>query len=118
MDQFSHTEDLTTTQAIRQAVMKDAMLSMVANNVIIVANRGRVTLIGLVRSLEQKMKIEALAKSVAGNENVHIQIHVQEATDTAEEKVREQRNRGEDVFQKFVDRAAVTRKRAGVEVRE
>lgn len=118
MEQFKKSEDLKTTQTIRRALMKDATLSMWAHKVLIVTNRGRVSLIGLVRSLEQKMKIEAIAKSVAGNEQVHSQIHVEEEKDPAEANARDQRNRGTDVFKKLSDRASETRARADIKVRE
>ncbi len=75
----------------------------------IATDGGRVSLIGLVRSPEQKMKIEAIAKSVAGKDKVHSLIHMAEAKDPAEANARDQQNRGRDVFEKFNDRASETK---------
>ena len=118
MEQFKKSEDLKTTQTIRQAIMKEATLSLWASNILIATYGGHVSLIGLVRSLEQKMRTEAIAKSVAGEDKVHSQIHMAEAKDPAEANARDQQNRGRDVFQKFNDRASETRARPHIEVRE
>jgi hyperosmotically inducible periplasmic protein len=79
-DQSNSPEDLKITQAIRQGVVKDESLSMTAKNVKIITADGMVTLRGPVNTTEEKMKIESLAKSVAGNSKVQNQLEVKAAT--------------------------------------
>lgn len=79
-DQSNSPEDLKITQAIRQGVVKDESLSMTAKNVKIITDGGMVTLRGPVNTTEEKMKIESLAKSVAGNSKVENQLEVKAAT--------------------------------------
>ena len=79
-DQSNTPEDLKITQAIRQAVVKDESLTMTAKNVKIITAGGQVTLRGPVNSAEEKMKIEKLAKSAAGEAKVDNQLEVK-ATD-------------------------------------
>lgn len=52
--------------AVRRSVVKDKSLSISAHNVKILAANGVVTLRGPVTSAEEKTKVEALAKQVAG----------------------------------------------------
>lgn len=78
-DQSNTPEDLKITQAIRQAVVKDDSLTMTAKNVKIITAGGRVTLRGPVKSAEEKMKIEALAKAAAGETKVDNQLEVKAA---------------------------------------
>ncbi len=76
VDQSNSPEDLKITQAIRQAVVKDEALTMTAKNVKIITADGQVTLRGPVKSAEEKMKIEQLAKSAAGAAKIDNQIEV------------------------------------------
>jgi osmotically-inducible protein OsmY len=78
-DQSHSPEDLKITQSIRQAVVKDGSLTMTAKNVKIITAGGVVTLRGPVNTPEEKTKIEALAKSAAGNAKVENQIEVKAA---------------------------------------
>lgn len=78
-DQSNTPEDLKITQAIRQAVVKDAALTMTAKNVKIITAGGQVTLRGPVNTAEEKMKIEQLAKTAAGAANVDNQLEVKAA---------------------------------------
>lgn len=78
-DQSNSPEDLKITQAIRRAVVKDKSLTMTAKNVKIITAGGQVTLRGPVNSAEEKMKIETLAKSAAGNAKVDNQLEVKAA---------------------------------------
>jgi len=75
-DQSNTPEDLKITQSIRQAVVKDDSLTMTAKNVKIITAGGMVTLRGPVKSAEEKMKIETLAKAVAGDAKVDNQLEV------------------------------------------
>lgn len=78
-DQSNAPEDLKTTQAIRQALMKDEALSMTAKNIKIITSGGHVTLRGPVKSAEEKTKIDKLAKSAAGHAKIENQLEVKAA---------------------------------------
>lgn len=78
-DQSNTPEDLKITQSIRQAVVKDESLTMTAKNVKIITAGGMVTLRGPVKTAEEKMKIETLAKAVAGDTKVDNQLEVKAA---------------------------------------
>lgn len=75
-DQSNSPEDLKITQNIRQAVVKDSSLTMTAKNVKIITAGGMVTLRGPVNSVEEKAKIETLAKAAAGDTKVDNQLEV------------------------------------------
>src|SRR5258708_31398773 len=64
-DQSNSSADSKTTQAIRQALMKDGELSMTAKNIKVITANGYVTLRGPVKSAQEKAKIDQLAKSAA-----------------------------------------------------
>ena len=68
--------DRATTQKIRRAVMADKSLSTYAHNVKIVAQDGKVTLRGPVRSDDEKRSVEAKAAAVVGEGNVTSQIEI------------------------------------------
>jgi hyperosmotically inducible protein len=75
-DQSNSSADLKTTQAIRQALMKDRGLSMTAKNIKIITASGQVTLRGPVKTAEEKARIDQLAKSAAGGAKVDNQLEV------------------------------------------
>jgi hyperosmotically inducible periplasmic protein len=75
-DQSNSSADLKTTQAIRQALMKDAELSTTAKNIKVIAAHGQVTLRGPVKTAQEKAKIDQLAKSAAGGAKVDNQLDV------------------------------------------
>jgi osmotically-inducible protein OsmY len=58
--------DRAITQKIRKAVMNDKSLSSYAHNIKIIAQDGKVTLRGPVRSEDEKTNLDAKAASVAG----------------------------------------------------
>jgi hyperosmotically inducible periplasmic protein len=62
--------DLELTRQIRRSIVQDASLSTYAHNVKIIAQDGKVTLKGPVRSEDEKQAIEAKATEVAGKDNV------------------------------------------------
>jgi osmotically-inducible protein OsmY len=62
--------DRGLAQSIRKKIIADKGLSTYAHNVKIVAINGQVTLNGVVRSDDEKMKVESLAEGVAGKRNV------------------------------------------------
>jgi hyperosmotically inducible periplasmic protein len=75
-DQSNSSADLKTTQAIRQALMKDSELSTTAKNIKIITNNGQVTLRGPVKNAQEKAKIDQLAKSAAGGAKIDDQLDV------------------------------------------
>ena len=75
-DQSNSSADLKTTQAIRQALMKDGELSTTAKNIKIITDNGQVTLRGPVKNSQEKAKIDQLAKSAAGGAKLDDQLDV------------------------------------------
>jgi len=75
-DQSNSPADLKTTQAIRQALMKDGELSMTAKNIKVITANGHVTLRGPVKTAQEKTKIDQLAKSAAGGAQIDNQLDV------------------------------------------
>ena len=75
-DQSNSSADLKTTQAIRQALMKDSELSMTAKNIKVITTNGHVTLRGPVKTSEEKAKVDQLAKSAAGGAQIEDQLEV------------------------------------------
>jgi hyperosmotically inducible periplasmic protein len=75
-DQSNSSADLKTTQAIRQALMKDPALSATAKNIKVITANGHVTLRGPVRTAQEKAKIDQLAKSAAGGAQIEDQLEV------------------------------------------
>jgi hyperosmotically inducible protein len=73
-DQSNSSADLKTTQAIRQALMKDGELSTTAKNIKVITANGHVTLRGPVQSAQEKAKIDQLAKSAAGGAKIDNQL--------------------------------------------
>jgi len=55
-DQSNSSADSKTTQAIRQALMKDGELSMTAKNIKVITANGHVTLRGPVKTAQKKQK--------------------------------------------------------------
>lgn len=76
IDQGNDEADLETTQKIRKAVVGDDSLSFTAKNVKIITLNGKVTLRGPVKSAEEREKIAAFARKVAGAANVDNQLEV------------------------------------------
>lgn len=71
--------DREIMQKIRKALIDDKALSTYAHNVKIIAQNGKVTLKGPVRSAEEKETVEKTAKDVAGGENVTSELTVKAA---------------------------------------
>jgi len=74
--QSNSKDDLTLTQKVRQAVMKDGSLSMNAKNVKIIAQDGKITLKGPVESQQEKDTIGTEAGKIAGKDKVDNQLEV------------------------------------------
>jgi len=64
------TSDRELMSKIRRSIVDDKSLSQYAKNVKVIAQKGKVTLRGPVRSQEEKDAIESKAAAVAGKENV------------------------------------------------
>jgi len=75
-DQSNSSADLKTTQAIRQALMKDGELSTTAKNIKVITANGHVTLRGPVKTAQEKAKVDQLAKSAAGGAEIDNQLDV------------------------------------------
>jgi hyperosmotically inducible periplasmic protein len=75
-DQSNSSADLKTTQAIRQALMKDSELSTTATNIKLITNNGQVTLRGPVKNAQEKAKIDKLARSAADGAKIDDQLDV------------------------------------------
>ena len=68
--QNNNTADLEMAKNVRRALIKDKSLSTYAHNVKVIAQNGKVTLRGPVRSEDEKQAIAAKAAEVAGPDNV------------------------------------------------
>jgi len=77
-DQSNEKTDLETTANVRKAIMADKDLSMDAHNIKIVTRNGTVTLMGPVRSEDEKQKIEADVASVVFHDNLVDQLTVKQ----------------------------------------
>ena len=75
-DQSNAKSDVDITASIRKAVVGDSSLSTTAKNVKIITIKGKVTLRGPVKSDDERSKIEAAAKRVAGDAQVDNQLEV------------------------------------------
>ena len=74
--QKDNPRDRDLTQQIRRALMQDKTLSTYAHNVKVVAQGGRVTLKGPVRSDDERKAVEAKAVAVAGADQVTNQLSI------------------------------------------
>ncbi len=68
--------DLQLTAQIRQAIVKDKSLSIMAHNIKIISDNGAVTLRGPVKTDEEKATIAAKAQSIAGADKVDDRLEV------------------------------------------
>src|SRR6185503_6529922 len=75
-DQSNSSADLKTTQAIRQALMKDSELSTTAKNIKVITANGQVTLRGPVNNAQEKAKIDQIAKSAGSGAKIVDQLDV------------------------------------------
>jgi len=74
-----NTSDREIMQKIRKSLMDDKTLSTYAHNVKVIAEHGKVTLKGPVRSAEEKQSIEQKATDVAGAGNVTNELSIKPA---------------------------------------
>ena len=78
-DQSNSSADLKITQAIRQALVKDGDLSTTAKNIKVITENGHVTLRGPVKNVQEKAKVDQVAKSAAGGAHIVDQLDVNES---------------------------------------
>jgi osmotically-inducible protein OsmY len=74
--QKENSSDRELAQKIRQSFVHDKSLSTYAHNVKVIAEDGKVTLKGPVRSEEEKNALAAKAADIAGSSNVENQLNV------------------------------------------
>ena len=72
----NNTPDREIMQKIRKSLMEDKSLSTYAHNVKIIAQNGKVTLKGPVRSETEKQTVEEKATAIAGSGNVTDEISI------------------------------------------
>ncbi len=77
LDQNENQADVDITAKIRSQIT-DTEMSIAARNVEIVTRNGQVTLSGEVPNQEEKNRIEEIAVSIAGEENVTNQLEIEE----------------------------------------
>jgi hyperosmotically inducible periplasmic protein len=77
LDQTENKVDIGITADIRKRVV-DTKMSVNAQNVKIIAQDGKVTLRGPVKTEDEKKQIEVIARSVAGENNVDSQLEVEQ----------------------------------------
>jgi hyperosmotically inducible periplasmic protein len=78
-DQSNSSADLKITQAIRQALIKDGELSTTAKNIKVITANGQVTLRGPVKTVEEKAKVDQIARSAAGGAQIDNQLDVKKS---------------------------------------
>ena len=78
-DQSNSSDDVKVTAAIRRALVKDNSLSMMAKNVKVINANGVVTLRGPVKSADEKMTIEKLARAAAPQAKIDNQLEIKES---------------------------------------
>jgi hyperosmotically inducible periplasmic protein len=78
-DQSNSSADLKITQAIRQALMRDGELFTTAKNIKVITENGQVTLRGPVKNIQEKARVNQLAKSAADGAHIVDQLDVNES---------------------------------------
>lgn len=77
-DQSNVQSDRETTAKVRKAIIADKDLSMYAHNIKIITRNGTVTLMGPVKSDDEKQKIETDVASVVSHDNLVDQLTVKQ----------------------------------------
>ncbi len=75
----NNASDRELMQKVRKALMADKSLSSYAHNVKVIAQNGKITLKGPVRSEDEKKAVEQKATEVAGSGNVTSEITIKAA---------------------------------------
>jgi hyperosmotically inducible periplasmic protein len=74
--QQNNRSDLEITKEIRRSLTQDKSLSTYAHNVKVIAQNGKVTLKGPVRSADEKSAVVAKAAQIAGDANINDEMTV------------------------------------------
>lgn len=75
-DQGRSKQDIEMTRVIRQKVVAESDFSTSAKNIKIITNAGGVTLKGPVKTQMEKVRIDEIAKSIAGKNRVNNELEV------------------------------------------
>jgi hypothetical protein len=76
MNQGSSEADTRETANIRKAIMADPMLSVDAQNIKIITNKGLVTLRGVVDSPDERRRVNQIVQKASGTDVFDDQLHV------------------------------------------
>lgn len=75
-DQFNTPEDRNLLATIRRAVVQDKSLSVMAHNIKIMVDTGKVTLRGPVKTADEKLKVEKVVQAVKGVSSINNSLDV------------------------------------------
>lgn len=75
-DQFNTPEDRNLLATIRRAVVQDKSLSVMAHNIKIMVDAGKVTLRGPVKTADEKLKVEKVVQAVKGVSSINNSLDV------------------------------------------
>ncbi|MFZ6656451.1 BON domain-containing protein [Undibacterium sp. TJN19] len=75
-DQFNSPEDRNLLAAVRRSVIDDKSLSMMAHNIKIMVDAGKVTLRGPVKTADEKLKVEKIVQAVKGVSSINNSLDV------------------------------------------
>ena len=75
-DQFNTTEDRNLLAAVRRSVVHDKSLSVMAHNIKIMVDTGKVTLRGPVKTADEKLKVEKIVQAVKGVSSINNSLDV------------------------------------------
>lgn len=78
--QSNDKSDVELTRQIRKEITKDDSLSILAQNVKIITEKGKVTLRGPVNSQDEKEKIGQKAQQIAGSDKVENELDVKSSS--------------------------------------
>ena len=75
-DQFNTKEDRNLLAAVRRSVVHDKSLSVMAHNIKIMVDMGKVTLRGPVKTDDEKLKVEKIVQAVKGVSSINNSLDV------------------------------------------
>ena len=75
-DQFNTPEDRNLLAAVRRSVVQDKSLSVMAHNIKIMVDTGKVTLRGPVKTADEKVKVEKIVQAVTGVSSINNSLDV------------------------------------------
>lgn len=75
-DQFNTPEDRNLLATVRRSVVQDKSLSVMAHNIKIMVDTGKVTLRGPVKTADEKLKVEKIVQAVKGVSSINNSLDV------------------------------------------